>query len=152
MNKQIEIRKTKSAFYTAGAVAAIFSMLAILFLVYSEDTGGIHNAVFWLFSLPALLGWYMIADYAKSVMIISDTEIISKDLFGKEIRIPMNEVQKVGTKKAFIFIYGEKNHVLASMEAELDQYEEAAEIFRSHGIPIVDQNLRRLIDKKSSES
>ena len=151
MNQQIEIRKAKSAFYTAAAVAVIFTMLAILFLVYSEDTGGFANPVFWLFSLPAVLGWYMIADYAGCVMIISEDEIISKGLSGKETRIPMSEVQKVGTKKAFIFIYGEKNHVLTSMEADLNQYEEAAAIFRKHGIPIVSQDFRKLIDKKSSE-
>lgn len=150
MNRQVEIRKSRSALYTAGAVAGIFTLFTILFLIYSEDTGGIGNFVFWIFCLPSVLGWVMVFDYMKSVMVISDQAVTVSGLLDKKTSVPLEEVSNVTTRKSFIFIYGEKNHVLASMEADLQRYPEAIQIFRDHEIPVEDRDLRKAFKKKSS--
>lgn len=142
MNRKIVIHKAKSSLYIAASVTVIFSMLAILFAVYSGRTGGMRNGAFWFFVIAALLGWYMIADYARDVMIVSDEGIRTKNLLGNTVFVPMKEIRMIGKKKNFFFVYGENNRILAAMEAELSEYADACELFQSHGIQIAERDFR----------
>ena len=133
MNRKEVIVKNRSSLWLAASVAVIFTVLSILSLIYSELTSGIHGFAFWLFLISALAGFAMIFDYSNAKIIISDEGIMS----GKRL-IPFDEVKMVGMRKSFIFIYGEKNKVLASIDADLSEYETALKILEDHHVEVAD--------------
>ena len=143
MTRQVVIRKSRSSLYTAAAAAVIFTVLAVLFLVFGRDTGGAGSFGFWLFVFAGLAGWYMLIDYMRSFMEVSDEGIRTKNILGKEIFLPMRSVRAIGTNRSFFFVYGEGNRILTSFEADITAYEEACDIFKDHGIAIEDRNFRR---------
>lgn len=143
MERKIMIRKSRSSLYTAAAAAVIFTILAVLFLVFKQDTGGAGSFAFWLFLFAGLAGWYMLIDYMRSFMKVSDEGIHTSNILGKEVFIPIRSVRAIGTNRSFFFVYGEQNRILASFEADITAYEEACEIFKDHGIAIEDRNFRR---------
>ena len=143
MERKIMIRKSRSSLYTTAAAAVIFTVLAVLFLVFRQDTGGAGSFAFWLFVSAALAGWYMLMDYMRSFLEVSDEGIHTNNILGKEVFIPIRSVRAVGTNRSFFFVYGEQNRILASFEADLTAYEEACNIFKDHGIAIEDRNFRR---------
>lgn len=142
MNRQAVIRKTKSSLYIAVSAAAVFTALAVMFAVFAENTGGIRSVPFWLFAAAACGGWFMIIDYIKAYMVISDEGILSRSISGRDVFVPMSEIRTIGTNGSFFFVYGDKNRILASMEADLNTYEEACAILKDHGVEIADRNFR----------
>ena len=145
MNRKIVIKKDRSVFITAVLSAAGFTLLAGLFLFFAKDTGGTGNPAFWVFLVIALIGWYMSADAMKAELCVTDEGITWKGLMGKEQSVPMREISRIGTRKSFFFVYGKNNHILTSMEADLNRYEEACAIFRDHGIPLENRDPKKLI-------
>lgn len=143
MTRQVVIRKSRSSRYTAAAAAVIFTVLAVLFLVYGKDTGGAGSHAFWLFVFAAAAGWYMLVDYMRSFLEVSDEGVHTRSILGKEVFIPMRSIRAIGTNRSFFFVYGEGNRILTSFEADLTAYEEACNIFKDHGIAIEDRNFRR---------
>lgn len=133
MNRKEVIVKNRSSLWLAASAAVIFTVLSILSLIYSELTSGIRGFAFWLFLISALIGFAMICDYSKAKIIISDEGIID----GTEL-IPFEKVKMVGMRKSFIFVYGEKNKVLASIDADLSKYETALKILEDHGVEVAD--------------
>ena len=145
MNRKIVIKKDRSVFITAVLSAAGFTLLAGLFLLYAKDTGGVSNPAFWVFLLIALFSWYMSADAMKAELFVTDEGISWKGMLGKEQFVPMRQIRRIGTRRSFFFVYGENNHILTSMEADLGRYEEACAIFRDHGIPLENRDPKKLI-------
>jgi hypothetical protein len=145
MNRKIVIRKDRSVFITAVLSAAGFTLLAGLFLFFSKDTGGINNPAFWVFLVIALIGWYMSAGAMKAELCVTDEGISWKGLTGNEQFVRMDEIRRIGMRKSFFFVYGNNNHILTSMEADLSHYEEACDIFRDHGIPLENRDPKKLI-------
>lgn len=147
MEERIVIRKKKSALYTALGEALLFTILALLFVIFPEAGGSVRKTAVILFAVLSLPGWGMIIDYMRSSLIIDEEGITAKGPLGKEKRIGWDEISSVGAQKSFLFVYGKKNKVLASLDASLADNPQALAAFKAHGKPVYDQNYRRRKEK-----
>jgi hypothetical protein len=147
MEERIVIRKKKSSLYLALSEALLFSVLALLFVIFPEAGGSVRKTAVILFGALSLIGWGMIIDYMKSALIIAEEGIIAKGPLGKEKRISWDEIISVGAEKSFLFIYGKKNKILASLDASLAENPQALAAFRAHGKAVYDHHFRRRKEK-----
>ncbi len=136
--KEVKIPKRTTTLIPFVLEVVIFAILAILFVVHSDITGGTNSMGFWLFIAACLPGIYMCADWFVSYLSVSDEGITISGLSGKKMTMKFSEISAVGVKKSFAFLYGKDRKLVTSMEADLAASEEAMKILKAHKIRVID--------------
>lgn len=143
MERNVYIRKKKSALIQACAEAGIFVIIALLFVIFPQAGGQVRITAVILFLALSVPGWIMIADYFLSALIISDEGITAVRPFGRKKMFTWQEITSVAVRKNFVFVYGRNNKVLTSLDVSLAEYPETLAILRDHHVGLHDHNYRK---------